>query len=150
MTEAGYPLCIVGALSMRWLNRYYQTSNIVDIVGEHPGIADHPKSGQSSSPKQSGPANIRFLCSIKQLQMSDQRRDIVNLFSSFLISVKIEFNPRPNSDHDPDQPWRLGVSREPQLWDRSHEIHFDIIKDCRGLVSGAEVIRIREMSPLMS
>ena len=104
----------------------------------------------SPRPRQSGPANIRFLCSIRQLQMSDQRRDIVNLFSSFLISVKIEFNPRPNSDHDPDQPWRLGVSSEPQLWDRSHEIHFDIIKDCRGLVSDAEVIRIREMSLLMS
>ena len=46
--------------------------------------------------------------------------------------------------------WEWAQSSEPGLWDRSHEIHFDIIKDCRGLVSGAEVIRIREMPLLMS
>ena len=67
----------------------------------------------SSSTQQSGPGDIRFLCSIKQLQMkSDLRRDItrLRLFSAFLISVKIESNPRPKAGHDPDQSWRPRVS----------------------------------------
>ena len=80
MTEAGYPLCIVGALSMRWLNRYYQTSNIVDIVGEHPGIADHPK---SSFPQQSGPGYIRSVDQLNNYRFLI--RDGALPFMTFLI-----------------------------------------------------------------
>ena len=66
-------------------------------------------------------------------------------FVFFLIfrisSVKIESNPTKRWIWSWSVLTAGGDLAAPEMWVRSHPIHFDIISDCEGLFAGAEMIR---------